>query len=565
MLDNSYDVDGTQGTVYTWDEEADTLRYYDELYETGFTLTPYDGWEDNGILPKGNINFEYAICGNLYANYYEYNPEGNILMAICTSEVKGKTAAEPAEGYLYELHCTLDGEPMVIYVAEDWLWMNGKQYTLSKLPLILQELGAVAWYSSEPMTDAFGHEYYRYPKNDQAYVWMRYGENRCYTFDMAAELLAELENIQSDATMEQPELSMEEHDHAIGVWVGDESLLFYPNGTLYNQTTDEYFLPEHTQGVAVLLADYAWMVENYRTASSFGYGTWKLTEGETDPDAVMTTYDLSIGNGFGTITVHKVGGFCETEFEVEVVGSALRFLFADGTEKLYDYALAGKRLTLTSDEETLVLENLQQELYASYWDVFDVVARGSGAGSGPLKLTEAQNRQLTELVNVGIPEVEDEENIIYSDDCVYDLCGIQVDGAKSAVILSDRGKIFFDGKAYALTNADEVLEYLRQLYAAADGYKLRGISIGYRSNNQIEELTMETEARAGLYVRNVPQSPVTANPYAWTMSEEGIVEISSLYESGDACITALQPGTVTLTVTNGSFSDSVVIHVVDEW
>ena len=565
VLNNSYDVDGTQGTEYTWDEAAGTLTYYNELYETGYTLTPYDQWEDNGVLPKGNIRFEYAICGDLYANLYKYNPEDVILVAICTSEAKSKAASEPTEGYLYELHCTLDGEPMVIYVAEDWLWMDGKQYTLSKLPLILQELESVAWYSNEPVIDAFGHEYYRYPRNDEAYISMWYGENRSYTFDKAAELLAELEKIRPYTTAEDPDVPMEIIDSALAVYVGEDRVDVYSNGVVFDLRTDQWIMPEHTADLCALVADYAWMVENYRTAASFGYGTWKLVEGATDPDAVLTEYHLNIGNGFGTITVHKVGGFYKTQFEAEVVGSALRFIFADGTEKLYDYSLEGNRLTLTSDDETLVLENLLQEQFASYQKVFDIVVRRAGMGGGPLKLTEAQRQQLSQMVNAGLPEAEDGENIIYSDECVYDLCGIQVSGAKRIVTLSDRGKVFFDGKAFVLTNADEVLKYIRQLYAAAEGYQLMEIKIGRGANDQIQELTMEVGAREGLYVKQVPENPITASPYGWTMSEEGVVEISTLFETADVLITALRPGTVTLTVSNGSFSDSVEVHVVEEW
>ena len=565
VLNNSYDVDGTQGTEYTWDEAAGTLTYYNELYETGYTMTPYDQWEDNDVLPKGNIRFEYAICGDLYANLYKYNPEDVILVAICTSEAKSKAASEPTEGYLYELHCTLDGEPMVIYVAEDWLWMDGKQYTLSKLPLILQELESVAWYSNEPVIDAFGHEYYRYPRNDEAYISMWYGENRYYTFDKAAELLAELEKIRPYTTAENPDVPMEIIDSALAVYVGEDRVHVYSNGVVFDLRTNQWIMPEHTADLCELVADYAWMVENYRIAASFGYGTWKLVEGATDPDAVLTEYHLNIGNGFGIITVHKVGGFYETQFEVEVVGSALRFIFADGTEKLYDYALEGNRLILTCGDETLVLENLLQEQFASYQKVFDIVVRRAPMGSGPLKLTDAQRQQLAQLVNAGLPEAEDGENIIYSDECVYDLCGIHVDGAKRIVTLSDRGKVFFDGKAYVLTNADEVLEYIRELYAAAEGYRLMEIKIGRGANDQIQELTMEVGAREGLYVKQVPENPITASPYAWTMSEEGVVEISTLFETADVLITALRPGTVTLTVSNGSFSDSVVVHVVKEW
>ena len=565
VLNNSYDVDGMQGTEYTWDEAAGTLTYYNELYETGYTMTPYDQWKDNGVLPKGNIRFEYAICGDLYANLYKYNPEDVILVAICTSEAKSKAASEPTEGYLYELHCTLDGEPMVIYVAEDWLWMDGKQYTLSKLPLILQELESVAWYSNEPVIDAFGHEYYRYPRNDEAYISMWYGENRYYTFDKAAELLAELEKIRPYTTAEDPDVPMEIIDSALAVYVGEDRVNVYSNGVVFDLRTNQWIMPEHTAALCELVADYAWMVENYRIAASFGYGTWKLVEGETDPDAVLTEYHLSIGNGFGIITVHKVGGFYETQFEVEVVGSALRFIFADGTEKRYDYSLEGNRLILTSGDETLVLENLLQGQFASYQKVFDIVVRRAHMGGGPLKLTGAQKQQLAQLVNAGLPEAEDGENIIYSDECVYDLCGIHVDGAKSTVILSDRGKVFFDGKAYVLTNADEVLGYIRELYAAAEGYRLMEIKIGRGANDQIQELTMEVGAREGLYVKQVPENPITASPYAWTMSEEGVVEIGTLFESADVLITALRPGTVTLTVSNGSFSDSVEVHVVEEW
>ena len=76
---------------------------------------------------------------------------------------------------------------------------------------------------------------------------------------------------------------------------------------------------------------------------------------------------------------------------------------------------------------------------------------------------------------------------------------------------------------------------------------------------------MEVGAREGLHVKQVPENPITASPYGWTMSEEGVVEISTLFETADVLITALRPGTVTLTVSNGSFSDSVVIHVVEEW
>jgi hypothetical protein len=287
--------------------------------------------------------------------------------------------------------------------------------------------------------------------------------------------------------------------------------------------------------------------------------------GFDDPDAVLTEYHLNIGNEFGTVAVHKVGGFHETQFEVEVVGRALRFIFADGTEKLYDYSLEGNRLILTSGDETLVLENLLQEQFASYQKVFDIVVRRAGMGGGPLKLTDAQRQQLTQLVNAGLPEAEDGEYIIYSDECVYDLCGIQVSGAKRIVTLSDRGKVFFDGKAYVLTNADEVLEYIRELYAAAEGYRLMEIKIGRGANDQIQELTMEVGAREGLYVKQVPENPITASPYGWTMSEEGVVEISKLFENGDVLLTALEPGTVTLTVSKGSFSDSVEVHVVEEW
>jgi hypothetical protein len=439
--------------------------------------------------------------------------------------------------------------------------MDGKAYRLSKIPLVLQALRGMNWISNQPLTDAQGRVYYTHPQPELCEVSMWYGENRYYVFQHQAELEAELENIRQYAVEDSPDLPMEEYDNSIAVNLSEYILHVYPCGWVYDSENDVYFPAEYTAGVCALLEPYRFMVEDFRAASGL-QGSWEAVQGG-DAAADMTVYYLSAGNGIGKRTTYYEGGKQTEQFALEAADDRLVLTFTDGTRKTYSYAVEGNVMTLTGESETLVLENLQTTLYESYRENFDIIRRRSGNTIEPLSMTDEQKQQLTALLQAGIPDEQTDENIIYSDECIYDLYGISLPGVKSNITLSDRGKVFFDGENYLLTNADAVLDYINGVYAEQNGYAVTNvyISSGY-GVNEAEPLLAEVGQRVVLSAVAEPKDAYVTDAYEWSVSDESICELRC---EQDACwAVGKQVGNVTITLRCGAFEDTFDLQFFDE-
>jgi len=493
---------------------------------------------------------------------FRYQDSSSLLVdAIRTSEVE-RVSAQMPQSPAYEIHYTCDGKDGVCYLSDELFYMDGKAYRLSKMPLALQSLQAMNWMSNQPLTDAEGRVYYTHPQLGICEVSMWYGENRYYVFDYQAELEAELKKIRQYAVEERPELPIEEFDNSIAVHLSEYTLHVYPCGWVYDSQNDVYFPAEYTVGVCALLEPYRFMVEDFRAASAL-QGSWEAVQGG-DSAAEMTVYHLSAGNGIGSCTTYDGSGKQTERFALEVADNRLAFTFADGTRKTYSYAVEGSMLTLTGESETLVLESLQTTLYESYRENFDIIRRRSGDTIEPLSMTNEQKQQLTALLQAGIPDEQTDENIIYSDECVYDLYGITLPGVKSNITLSDRGKVFFDGENYLLTNADAVLDYINGVYAEQNGYAVTNvyISSGY-GVNEAEPLLAEVGQRVVLDAVAEPKGTYVTDAYEWSISDESICVLR--FEDAACWVTGKQTGGVTVTLRCGDFTDTVAIEFVDEW
>ncbi|MBQ3011737.1 MAG: hypothetical protein IJD81_11155 [Oscillospiraceae bacterium] len=557
---DSYSLDGTPYIItYTWDRQKNTLSYYNERYDYTYTLYPCEQ-TDNGLLPYG-MDINHVINGEQMTDFRYQDSSSLLLDAIRTSEVERVSAPMP-QSPDYEIHFTCDGDKGVCYVADELFYMDGNAYRLSKMPLVMQALRGMNWISNQPLTDAQGRVYYTHPQPEICEVSMWYGENRYYVFDRQAELEAELENIRPYAVEERPELSMEEMDNIIAVNLSEYILHVYPCGWVYDSENDVYFPAEYTAGVCALLEPYRFVVEDFRAASAL-QGSWEVVRGGNSA-ADMTVYYLSAGNGIGSRTTYYEEGKQTEQFVLEAADDRLVLTFADGTRKTYSYAVEGSVLTLTGESETLVLESLQTTLYESYRENFDIIRRRSGNTIEPLSMTDDQKQQLTALLQAGIPDEQTDENIIYSDECIYDLYGITLPGVKSNITLSDRGKVFFDGENYLLTNADAVLDYINGVYAEQNGYAVTNvyISSGY-GVDEAEPLLAEVGQRVVLDAVAEPKGTYMTDAYEWSISDESICELR--FEDAACWVTGKQTGSVTVTLRCGDFTDTVTIVFVDEW
>lgn len=556
---DGFNLDGTPYVLtYTWDRQNNTLSYYNERYNYTYTLQPCEQ-TDNGLLPY-DIDVGYVISGKQMTDFRYQDSSALLVDAIRTSEVERVGTKMPATPD-YEIHYTCDGDKGVCYVSDELFYMDGKAYRLSKMPLVLQGLRGMNWISNQPLTDAQGRVYYTHPQPELCEVSMWYGENRYYVFQHQAELEAELENIRQYAVEDRPDLPMEEYDNSIAVNLSEYILHVYPSGWVYDSENDVYFPAEYTAGVCALLEPYQFMVEDFRAASGV-QGSWEAVQGG-DAAADMTVYYLSAGNGIGNRTTYYEEGKQTEQFALEVADDRLVLTFTDGTRKTYSYAVEGNVLTLTGESETLVLENLQTTLYESYRENFDIIRRRSGNTIEPLSMTDEQKQQLTALLQAGIPHEQTDENIIYSDECIYVLYGIALPGVKSNITLSDRGKVFFDGENYLLTNADAVLDYINGVYAEQNGYAVTNVYISSDYGvNEAEPLLAEVGQRVVLSAVAEPKGAYVIDAYEWSVSDESICELRC---EKDVCwAVGKQVGNVTITLRCGEFEDTFDLQFFDE-
>lgn len=387
--------------------------------------------------------------------------------------------------YCYGITAKENGKTVELIFADGWLYRDGAGYRLANTDVFWDRMLEVTWEPTEEPTDEYGMQYSNYyyrnaPVGLELRTEHEYAFSRHYAPENSSAWKAAW--VQAEAACVHEEAShLAEQPMDIVAYVsidGDVPFLnVYADGTLVYWTEcdegcpwgEHYTRPGDMPKMMALLEPYLKMAADSAARAERQQninGTWVL---ESGPVSAVTQLQMAISLGqryipsdkSATIIATVDGCIVETAFDVYAENDVFHICWRDGREEAISCRLDGETLTLYDDEGIWVFRKGKLEpVTEEHTDIIRISRVKTKVIR--LDMTDEKLAELEILLRAGMEPGD--SNIIYSDNCFYQLIGLEDAFDAESVILSDYGTLHFGGESYDLTNWEEIEAFLGTLY-----------------------------------------------------------------------------------------------------